>query len=187
MIGNNLYLELELPLEFKEIPSVNFEPGEIKEIQFSSEDLLSKDWHDWFTTLGIRTKWGRVITSVGGAKYNIHIDCMDPPGNQAALLNFMFEGDDSEMIWYTMLPGREPYKYVNNRGATVQGYRVEDCAEIYRARPSKARLVNVGIPHSVHNYNSPNRRCWSLYLHSIDLSRRIEFPKAREIFKPWIK
>jgi len=187
MNGNDLYLHLELPLEFKEPPSVNFTTGCIKEIEFSTEDLLEPDWHAWLGSLGVRTKWGRVMTSGVGQKYDIHIDCMDPPGNHAALLNFMFEGDDSEMMWYSMLPGKEPHKYTNTRGAQVQGYRPEDCVEIYRSRPSKSCLVNTGIPHSMQNHNSPNRRCWSLYLHSIDMSRRIEFPEAREIFKPWIK
>jgi hypothetical protein len=179
---SNLYIqELNIPVPF--IPydiSTDVERSNRNLTIVKYElSMINEEYRDWFTQYKIRIGNGWIFYAPPGAKYNLHVDVANPNPNNFAKINYVVCGKDSHMIWYELLPGRNSYKYQDQAGNTVIGYKIEDCVEVHRAHVQSPSLINVGTIHTMHNPTEP-RIAYTTFMMDLDDGHRLTFTEAAD-------
>lgn len=112
---------------------------------------------------------------------SIHIDGGNA-GQNHSKLNWIFGAAGSKMYWWEPKEGYAPKQYLTDIGTTYQVYEKQNCKEVWSAEVGCPGLVNVGVPHSVHNSTNDGRWCVSLLLGDMEADYHLQWDKAERIF-----
>jgi hypothetical protein len=183
----NYEFKLKLPVEF--IPyNLNNLPT-VKGEYTLDKNLINQEFIDFLSTLNLSIDYAKYFYSVPHQRYAPHTDitvAQQSTITENVKLNFVSGGAGSEMIWYSLKPGRESYHYKNTQKVLCVGYRDEDLIEEHRAIIGWPSLLDAQTIHTLQNANE-NRRCWSFTLQDNITKKRISWDDAIEIFKDYIK
>ena len=178
--------KLNLPVEF--IPyNINNLP-KVKGEYILEKNLINQEFTDFLESLKLSIDYGRYFYSIPHLRYIPHID--NTVAQQGLIsdnvkINFVAGGAGSEMIWYSLKPGKSHYHYTNTQGNLCFGYRDEDLIEEHRASIGWPSLIDADSIHTLQNADE-DRKCWSFTLKSTITKKRISWDDAIEIFKDYI-
>lgn len=112
---------------------------------------------------------------------SIHIDDKDA-GQNHSKINWIFGAAGSRMYWWEPNEGHAAKHYLTDIGTSYQVFDKQNCKEIWSAEVGCPSLVNVGVPHSVHNSTNEGRWCVSLMLGDNDTKFILQWDKAEQLF-----
>jgi hypothetical protein len=180
---DRLYRKLNIPVVFIPYNYGIKDPFLFKELKMSIVHI-NVELHKFFDSIGLRILEPRYFHSGPLHTYKLHID-IPVIDNQVTRLNWIFDGKDSEMIWYGLKEGRKPQLVKNNRNEDILSVENDDCVEIGRDHLTGPNLVNVGIVHSLIG-GTDRRHCYSFFLQDKNTHKRLEWDEALSRFGDYI-
>jgi hypothetical protein len=174
------YHYLKLPFEFK---PCKFPPIKIHVELEIKNHAIDADFKNWLASLGLECDIPRMLIATPQQQYTIHRD--SSPEYGCVKINFIYNSDNANMIWYKIKSNSSVKTYVNTLGETVEGgYTSDDLDILDQGIIDTVSLVNAHELHSVHNGNT-FRQCYSFALKHINTEQRITWEEAEKIFQPY--
>jgi hypothetical protein len=201
-MNNSYYLPLQLdfpifntslsPIDFlKSHPDwINFDatsPWPILHYILDRKNDLSTELHQFFANHNLEVNICEIFFR---RKNNDGIEGIHSDGGTAgdlAKLNWIFDGDDSEMLWYTINDTyTNAYAFETVINTTALWYKSTEVDLVYSANVTGTVLVQAGCPHTVQTKNY-ERFCASVSFIDSKSKKFITMSEATELFKKFAK
>lgn len=181
---NQFHYNLSIPQVF--VPHAFLDQNRFQEI-ILTHDLINPEFHEWLESFNLKVipQGTRFFSSPPYEKYKLHVDYKDEPVTK---INMIFNSTDTVMNWYRLLPGKSPIPYRNQLNQIVNGYNHEDCQKVYTTQVNNHCLLNGQELHDLVNgsNNGRNRHCYSMVLGYKNVSKRLPWDQAVEIFQDYL-
>lgn len=132
------------------------------------KNIFTQDWIDYMSSIGLKIEHVMLFyRNVGLGKFGAHVDII-PPGKPplsftTAALNFVLQGEGSEMVWYKTPSKPKEVEFTSAKTPYIE-WPISELEEADRVNiGSRLMVVRTNVPHTVEMGNAP-RWCISIRL-----------------------
>jgi hypothetical protein len=146
--------------------------------KLSVDDDINPDLISVLASLNLTISWAELFYTAPFTFSGPHID--DIQGGDFTKLNYVFGGKNSFMYWWKPKPGVSKPLSKTEIDSHYIRYNIHEVDLIDKQRVQFPSIVQVGVPHNIHNFEEP-RYCLSIVLRKSD-NTRLTMSEAIEIF-----
>ena len=150
------------------------------------QEALSNDFISWYESLGLDLWYRELFYTAPHENIFLHSDEINP--SSCCKLNWVYDQGNTVMNWYEPNDGIS-LEWYQNPFVGGSYYSCEEGKYHYAHSDSiqKPSLVNVTALHDVKNNSDYPRWCVSIAFREVGAEQRLQWDRAVEIFKPYLK
>lgn len=194
MTENIYHRQINLPIDFIPFQVIGDDAiivGDLseKDLDLSRIKNTNPDLIAWLESLGLRVIKAKYFEGKPNIKYPIHKDDFRTYITSVIKLNFVFNSDGTEMIWYKLKPDHMPIPDKNSLGQYIYFYSESHIDEVYRNSADRHCILDANHVHtvSISENNNVNRKCYSLTLEYLgNQEERLNWSSTVEIFRSYL-
>lgn len=160
--------------------------GAQPEIWFADPAQVSGDFTNWLDQQDLVMTYPPLIFyTPAGQQCGIHIDGYAI--SDRASMNFVLKGCGSMMHWYKLNDSTTATDQVITQAGTPYTLcEPEQVTHVHSAVVAWPSLVQIGVPHNIHNHTKEARWCISCDISRKNSNTGLTMTEAMEVFSKWM-